>query len=70
MGCFEPGKEATVSVYNIAGEVVRTYTLDSNYKELLIDSLEFSNGTYLCHIQSNDLTIANKDGCSKIKHHC
>ena len=52
-------KEAKVSIYNLKGEVVRTYTIDNNYKELLIDTQEFSNGTYLCQIQSSGLKIAS-----------
>jgi hypothetical protein len=51
--------EAQVSIYNIKGEVVRTYTIDNNYKELLIDTQEFSNGTYLCQIQSSGRKIAS-----------
>ncbi len=52
-------REAQVSIYNIEGEVVRTYTIDNNYKELLIDTQEFSNGTYICQIHSSDLKIAS-----------
>lgn len=52
-------KEALVSIYNIEGKVVKTYTIDNNYKELHIDTQEFKNGTYICQIQSNGLKIAS-----------
>lgn len=52
-------KEAIVSIYNIEGKIVKTYTIDNNYKELLIDTQEFSNGTYLCQIQSSGIKIAS-----------
>lgn len=51
-------KEAQVLIYNNEGKILKTYTIDNNYKELLIDTREFSNGTYLCHIQSNSDNIA------------
>ncbi len=57
---FPPNiREAQVSIYNIQGQLVKTYTIDNNYQELLIDTQEFSNGTYLCQIQSSDIKIAS-----------
>ena len=50
-------KEAKVSIYDIEGKIVKTYTIDNNYKELLIDTQQFSNGAYLCQINSNGMKI-------------
>ncbi len=52
-------KVATVSVYDIKGNIVKSYTIDKNYKELLIDTQEFSNGTYLCQIYSNGIKMSD-----------
>jgi hypothetical protein len=52
-------KKAKVSIYNIEGKIVKTYTIDNNYKELLIDTQEFSNGVYLCQINSNGMKISD-----------
>lgn len=52
-------KEANVSIYDLKGKIVKTYTIDNNYKELLIDTQEFSNGAYLCQIDSNGLKISD-----------
>lgn len=52
-------KEATVSIYDIAGRVIKSYTIDHNYKELLIDTQGFGNGTYLCQIDSNGIKISD-----------
>jgi hypothetical protein len=50
-------KEAIVSIYDIEGKIVKTFTIDNNYKELLIDTKQFSNGAYLCQINSNGTKI-------------
>lgn len=52
-------REAKVSIYDIKGNIVKTYTIDKNYKELLIDTQEFSNGAYLCQIYSNGMKISD-----------
>lgn len=52
-------KKAIVSIYDVEGKIVKTYNIDNNYKELLIDSHEFSNGAYLCQICSNGMKISD-----------
>lgn len=52
-------KEAKVSIYDIEGKIVKSYTIDNNYKDLFIDTQDFSNGTYLCQINSNGIAISD-----------
>ncbi|MBP7390023.1 MAG: T9SS type A sorting domain-containing protein [Chitinophagales bacterium] len=52
-------KEAKVSVYDMEGRIVKSYTIDHNYTEILIDTQGFGNGTYLCQINSNETRIAD-----------
>lgn len=52
-------KEANVSIYDMEGKVVKSYTIGNNYKELIIDTQEFSNGIYLCQINSNGMKISD-----------
>jgi hypothetical protein len=52
-------KEAKVSVYDIEGRIVKSYTVDHNYTEILIDTQGFGNGTYLCQINSDGMKISD-----------
>lgn len=52
-------KEATVTIYDIEGKIVKSYTIDHNYTELLIDTERFVNGTYLCQINSDGMKISD-----------
>lgn len=52
-------KEAKVFIYDIEGKVVKSYTIDHNYKEILIDTQGFCNGTYLCQINSDGIKISD-----------
>ncbi len=52
-------KEAKVEIFSMDGKVVKTCTIDKNFKELLIDTKDFSNGTYFCQINSNGTKISN-----------
>jgi len=52
-------KEAIVSIYNAEGKLIKTYTIDNNYTELIIDTQEYSDGNYLCQINSNGTTISD-----------
>ena len=52
-------KEAKVYIYDIEGRIVKSYTIDHNYTEILIDTQGFGNGTYLCHINSNGMKISD-----------
>jgi len=52
-------KVAKVSIYDIEGKIVKSYTIDNNYKELLLDTQEFNNGMYLCVINSSGMKISD-----------
>ena len=54
-------KEAKVSIYSLDGKKVKTYTIDNNYKELYIDTTDFSSGVYICQINSNGMKISNTE---------
>jgi hypothetical protein len=52
-------KIAHVSIFDVKGKIVKTYIIDNNYKELLIDTQDFTNGTYFCEIKSDDIKISD-----------
>jgi hypothetical protein len=54
-------KEAKVTLYDATGKVIRTYLIDGNYKDLLIDTKELVDGLYLCEINSNGRKISNTE---------
>lgn len=54
-------KEAKVSIFDVNGNVIRTYRIDGNFKELLIDTNELVDGLYFCQINSNGQKISSTE---------
>ena len=54
-------KEARVSIFNSVGAIIKTYYIDHNYKELLIETTDLKNGIYYCQIDSDGRKISSTE---------
>lgn len=54
-------KEANVSIFDVEGKLVKVYTIDHNFNELLIETDNWNSGIYFCQINSNGKNISTTE---------
>jgi hypothetical protein len=54
------GQSGTLTIYNMEGKVIKTYTIDSMFHDIILNASELPKGMYLYSVESNGQKLGTK----------
>lgn len=52
-------KEATMTIYNSNGAIINKFNIDSNYREILVNTDNYIDGIYYCQVNINNIKASS-----------